>query len=228
MPNPDIPKRLAAKIKAAQAKVKDKRRYVLSSERNHERNQEVLDEYDSDPGAYAANHYSNKEWDSYPVQTRIGKYRDKIDRHQWRHPERIQELAEAEAALMRLEAEILVEVLNMRPSSGRVPWPRKLPKWTKFVEAFEAEMEREEERWRRANAIRDREIQDWLAKEDAKIEAYQRESEEMMRRDLAKMTPEQYARWRAFADRISNAIKTGEIGATEILQMARGDWPKIL
>ena len=59
-------------------------------------------------------------------------------------PERIKELAEAEANLEAVEEAVLLRVINMRESSGRVPWPKSPPSLTSIEHRAELEEAREE------------------------------------------------------------------------------------
>jgi hypothetical protein len=85
----------------------------------------------------------------------------------------------------------------MRPTPGRVPWPRPLPPFDEFREQFEPEMQRALERWRRERAKDDAEFERLLAEEAATFEEQGRREDEEWRLRLDAMTPEQYANYRA-------------------------------
>src|SRR3546814_2531198 len=59
---------------------------------------------------------------------------DLIEYHEDRKPKRLDELAELDRELQRVEEEVLREVSCMQPSQGRVPWPRALPAFVAFKE----------------------------------------------------------------------------------------------
>src|SRR3546814_1200009 len=70
---------------------------------------------------------------------------DLIEYHEDRKPKRLDELAELDRELQRVEEEVLREVSCMQPSQGRVPWPRALPAFVAFKEAFDVAERRQDQ-----------------------------------------------------------------------------------
>lgn len=141
---PNIPKSLAARIRAASEKVKSARSSIVYGDRAIIQSRERISDYEADPQGFADRFYSGHDWDSYPVQTTISRERERLDRNERRVPERIKELAEAEANLEAVEEAVLLRVINMRESSGRVPWPKSPPSLTSIEHRAELEEAREE------------------------------------------------------------------------------------
>src|SRR5690606_28996474 len=107
---PDIPKRLAARIRGAQERVRQKRLSIVGAEYNYANSTKRLAEFECDPHGFAERYYRGHDVDSYPVQTTIARERERIEYHQRRCEERIRELAELESGLMRVEEQVMVEV----------------------------------------------------------------------------------------------------------------------
>ncbi|KTC62380.1 MULTISPECIES: hypothetical protein [Pseudomonas syringae group] len=124
---PALPKRLESKVRTALAKVRSVRDSIVHGEIKLSEEQAVVDDFDSDPVAFAAKNYPRHDVESYPVQTHISRKRESVEYQRKRKPERWIELEEAEANLARIEAEVLAEVASMRPSAGRLPYPSPLP-----------------------------------------------------------------------------------------------------
>ena len=127
---PDIPKKLAARVRSAQKRVTDLRDSLIHNQKRRLQAQAELDDFHRDPEAYAADRYGNHGVDSYPVQTRTSRLADDVAYRSSRISEIERDLPDAEAALVAVEADVLAEVLAMRPSTGRVPWPKPLPSFT--------------------------------------------------------------------------------------------------
>jgi hypothetical protein len=123
---PDLPKKLAARIRGAQAKVPGARGRIEALEFNSTQDQARWDEYAANPEAFARKYYDGHGVDSYPVQTNKGRIREKLDDLPRKRVRNQRELEESDANLARVEAEVLVEVQSMRATSGRVPWPAPL------------------------------------------------------------------------------------------------------
>ncbi|WP_088310905.1 hypothetical protein [Novosphingobium sp. B 225] len=219
----DLPKRLAARIRAAQERVRQKRLGIVYAEKNYEQSRARVDAYEEDPIAFAARFYQNHEWDSYPVQANLATNRERNECHERRREERIKELAELESALMRTEELVLAEVTRMRPTTGRVPWPRSLPAFTKFRAQLEMEMRREDERWRAERARDDAEFERMIAHEESALEELQELGDKELLRDLAAMSPSEYANYRAWADYFVLSLRSGSLGMQDILSQVRSN-----
>ena len=218
---PDLPKRLAARIRAAQERVRQKRLSIVYAEKNYEQSRARVDDYERDPEGFAARYYRNHTWDSYPVQTNVATNRERNQYHERRRDERLSELAELESELLRIEEQVLAEVTRMRPTPGRVPWPRRLPPFAKFREQFEREMQKEDERWRAERARDDAEFERMIAEEEAEIEDERRRGDAQLRRDLAAMSPTEYANYRAWADYFVDGLRSGSLTMQDVLEQLR-------
>lgn len=218
---PDIPKRFAARIRGAQERVQQKRLSIVGAEYNYANSAKRVAEFESDPEGFAERHYRGHCLDSYPVQTTIARERERIEYHERRCDERIRELAELGSELIRVEEQVLVEVTRMRPTPGREPRPRRLPAFNKLREQFEDEMRREDERWRIERAKDDAEFERLLAEEEAALEKQSRLEDEQLRRDLAAMRPDEYARYRAWADYFIEGLRSGALTMGDVLAQLR-------
>lgn len=136
---PLIPKRLAARVRGAQRRVTEARWSVLAGDLNEQQSERRLADFYSDPSGFARRYYGSHGVDSYPVQTTISREHERLDYNQRRKEARLAELAEAEVNLAEVEAAVLGEVAVMRPSKGRVQWPRSLPSFEQYREHMLAE-----------------------------------------------------------------------------------------
>lgn len=218
---PELPKRLAARIRSAQERVRQKRLSIVYAEKNYEQSRARVEAYDDDPAGFAARYYRNHEWDSYPVQTNVATNRSRMEYHEQRCDERIRELAVLESELLRIEAQVLVEVTRMRPTTGRVPWPRKMPAMKRFQEDLEAEMEREDELWRQERAEDDAEFERILAEDEASLEAENERADDEMRQSIAAMSSTEYANYRAWADYFVEGLRSGTLSMQDVLAQIR-------
>lgn len=217
--HPPIPKRLAARIRGAQKKVEEKRGDIMVSEYNVRQDKKRVKEFESDPNGFAARHYGQHGVDSYPVQTNIERCRERISYHNRRKNERIGELAELETALMKIEEEILAEVNYMRPTAGRVPWPDPLPTFQKHQKQFADENNRLDEELREERKKDDEEFERLIAEEETRSAEEYRVATENFQQRIASMPPEEYARFRTWADYVTDGLKTGRITISDILAM---------
>lgn len=222
MRKPRLPKRLAARIRAAQEKVKAARYGIIHDDERIAQDAARIAEYEESPSSFASRYYGNNPYDSYPVQTNISRCRKGLERRLVRRPERIDELAEAEANLKIVEEEVLQEVNRMRPGTpGRVPWPRAL---------------RSLEELRRIEALiserAEREYQRQRAKDDAEFEAQVREEERIARLEedafhqqwqeqLVQMAPHERDAAKDAVKKIKKALESGEITAEQIIEHLR-------
>lgn len=127
---PNIPKRLASRIRAAQSKVSAERERIRHAERRQAQDRAEIAEYERDPAGYARRRYGPMHGvDSYPCTTRLQRLRDAVDQSVARRALRAHDLDEAERRLRQIEDEIAGEVANMRPSPGRIPWPKPLSRF---------------------------------------------------------------------------------------------------
>lgn len=214
---PNLPKRLGARIRGAQERVRQKRLSIVGAEYNYSNSTIRVAEFEADSEGFAARYYGQNGVDSYPVQTTISRERERIAYHERRRDERIRELAGLESELMRVEEQVLVEVTQMRTTPGRMPWPRSLPVFNKFREQFEAEMKREDERWRIQRATDDAEFERLMAVDEARIEARSEREYHRLRREINAMSPAEYAHFRACADYITEGLRFGSLTMSDVL-----------
>jgi hypothetical protein len=218
---PELPKRLAARIRGAQEKVRAARIAIKADEFNGRQISSRLDEYDSDPHGFASRHYGRNGVDSYPVQTNISRARERMDYIECRRERRVMDLAEAEANLELVEAAVLSEVLRMKPTSGRVPWPRRLPSFANYMD----EVTRELEQCRREH---DRYLHEVEADHQAELRAIdmQRDREDAaylaeVKARRAAMTPAQLERDKAAFKFITEGLRSGAFTALDIINHLR-------
>ncbi len=124
---PDLPKRLAARIRGAQSKVRNAAEDIASDRFNLKQSKARLAEYDADPQKFADKYYPRQGVDSYPVQTTISRERERYAQLADRQEARRQRLTDAEANLVVVEAEVCEQILAMRETAGRMPWPALCP-----------------------------------------------------------------------------------------------------
>lgn len=217
---PDIPKRLAARIRKIQGNILSKRESIFSAEVKLRQASERVSEFEANPGAFANRYYPRQGADSYPVQTNISRNREVIEYYTMRHPQRYEELAVLEEELQQVEAEILQEVSRMRPTAGRVPWPPALQPFDDHHQQYKKEWAEFEEEVRIENIIRMNEI-DMDFEEDMRLiqEESDRYDEEWKREFLA-MSPEKQAAWRAVANAITKEVMEKRVRASDIVALA--------
>ncbi|WP_380058991.1 hypothetical protein ACFE33_15895 (plasmid) [Falsihalocynthiibacter sp. SS001] len=204
---PDVPKRLAARLRGAYAKVTDARSSLRHYRKRIGQAENRIAEYEADPQGFADRYYHGMAWNSYPPQTNISREREGLEYRRMRILECYGEQREALVNMRRVESDVLNEVKNMRLSAGRVPWPRG-PLTKTELRAIEIEEERE---WRKEDR-RQREEDRQHEREQARIdEEEQRHEEEEWQREIAAMSPEQRQQVRQEAKRLfeSGAIKFG-------------------
>ncbi len=164
---PDLPKRLAAQIRAAQRRVADARESLSNNIRSRKQAELEVEEYDADPEAFAARYYPGKGVDSYPVMTRIERRREALAYYTGRFDHKVEMVLEAESELLELEQDILMQVLAMRLTKGREPWPKPLS--VHYISDIEAEVKAERERHARLFDERRRKLQLEAELEDAAL-----------------------------------------------------------
>jgi hypothetical protein len=218
---PDIPKRLAARIRGAQERVRQKRLSIIYSEKNYEQSSARVADFEADPDGFSSRHYRQHDRYSYPVQTNIATNRERNAYHERRRNERVAELAALELQLNRIEAEVLVEVTQMRPTNGRVPWPRKLRSMEQFRGQLDEQMRRVDEQWRRERAEDDALFEKMLADEEKRAAKNYVKEDEKMHYDIAAMSAIEYARYRAWADYFQYGLTTGELEMGDVLDILR-------
>ncbi|MEF3134629.1 hypothetical protein OS035_24540 [Rhizobium sp. 268] len=216
MTKPDIPKRLAARIRAAQTRLEDCCNSVSGSDFNHRQAADELAEYDANPEAYARKNYGNHGIDSYPVTTRISRLREKVAYHSTRGDVRKQRIADAVAELEMVEAEVLAEVSGMRPTSGRVPWPKTIPAAEQLLRDHRKELDDLAERVRLEHEARKiaQAEEDRIEEERDRIRREKGDAEHQAW--LATQSPEYRREWNRRIQMIVDGIRSGRVGLHNI------------
>lgn len=218
---PEIPKRLAARIRNAQEHVRQARLAIKADEFNGRQIRSRLDSFDRDPEAFASRHYGRHGVDSYPVQTNISRNREHLNYIDGKREQRISILAEAEANLELVEATVLAEVSRMRPTAGRVPWPRKLPNFDDYKE----EVTRELQQLRVVHERYLEQIEKDYQAELRALDADRERADAMQLADLraqrATMTPQQIEKERAATQFVVDGLRSGAFTALDIINYLR-------
>jgi len=88
---PEIPKRLAARIRAAQAKLREAISFYVHDESDILAIQDELRRFDENPKLRADIRYPRQDVESYPVQTRIHRERERLERKLVGRPRRLKD-----------------------------------------------------------------------------------------------------------------------------------------
>lgn len=172
---PQIPKRLAAKVRKAQDTLQSCiLRYIWDEKDVLELTGEI-EAYQVEPDVWAEWHHPGCGGaNSYPARTRIERTRFDLAKKVDRRPSVAEDLRSAELNLMLIEEEVLRTVSVMRDSPGRVPWPSPvIDKEIQYRQLLE-----QAAAWRNENAAVKQQIREERAQEEA------REAAEERRRDL--------------------------------------------
>lgn len=219
---PDIPKRMASRISAAQNRVVDAVNDIFFQERSEARYREELAEFERDPDAFARRHYPGNGVDSYPVQTRIARLRERFPIIVASQAEKKRAVDDAVEALARTELAVLSELAAMRSGTkGRVPWPKPIPSVETLRRVMEKEEREAEEKsarlWERQQA--EGRVSD--LRDERKVLARQRMEElqvqKAWREELAKLSPEEAAENVKAINDLADALERGEFTAADLL-----------
>lgn len=214
---PDLPKRLAARVRAAISKISSARLNIASSEFRIKQDIQRVNEFEADPELFARTYYRGCTVDSHPVQTNIARIRESIEYRTACLPTKEQLLKHVESSLAQIEKEVLEEVLAMRPTSGRVPWPappRSLDgeriKLHKHMAAADALFEKDQQERIREGM---EEVKEWERLQHSEDAENSRE----WQAELAAMTPEQRAKEQKGAAMLKTAFASGVVTPQQIL-----------
>lgn len=216
--HPEIPKKLAAKIRSAQEKVRQARLVIESDEFNGGQARRRVDEYEFDPVAFAALYYGTNPPDSYPVQTNIARMRENIERYEARRSQNESDLVIADADLAVVEADVLVEVVIMGPSGGRIPWPQPLPSFKSRMEEVAVELAAQVGSRERAFAEREAEYDEEMLELDRQNTAEDAEYLAEIAAARAMMTPEEREREKAQVKLIKEGLDSGQLTAAQLIE----------
>lgn len=218
---PELPKRLESKVRNALAKVQTLRESIIHNEIRLSEDSAVVAEFDADPVAFAAKKYPRHTVDSYPVQTHISRKREDVLYRTKRIPERWIELADAEANLATVEAEVLAEVAGMRPSSGRLPYPSPLPTFEVQREAKISEHQALVIQAKADHVLYLAEIERESQEEDAELQRQSDIQDEQFREErrleLASMTEEERQVLFAQEARFNELLRSGKVTFLDVL-----------
>ncbi len=192
------------------------RGWIESLEFNTVQDQARWEEFARDPEAFARKFYPGQGVDSYPVRTNTGRIREKLDDLSRKRERNRLELEEAEANLRAVEAEVLSEVERMRPSDGRVPWPKLLEAHEAFMKRVMAEayQERAEAPARRRAELA--EIDCHYNEEIAALEVERQAELEEMREDMKSWTEAERVEFRRVMGAIAQGLRDKTLSPGDI------------
>lgn len=215
---PEIPKKLAAKIRGAQEKVRQARLAIESDAFNNGQSRRRVADYEADPVAFAALNYGKNTPDSYPVQTNIARMRENIERYDSRRSLNENDLIIADSELTVVEADVLVEVVTMGPSGGRIPWPEPLPSFESCMEVVAVELAAQVGSRERALAELEAEYDEEMRALDHQNTAEDAEYLAELAAARAKMTPEEREREKAQVKLIKEGLDSGQLTAAQLIE----------
>lgn len=219
---PLLPKRLASKIYAAQAKVESARYNIIYDDESIAQDEERIAEYEENPVLFASRYYGTCSHDSYPVQTNISRCRDALERRLGRREERKRELLAAEKNLEITEIEVLNEVAAMRKGTkGRVPWPRSIRSLEKLRSIEKLKAQRDEREWKRKRALELAELEAQIQEDEEKAKAEEEAAHLEWDEELAKMSPREREEVRKYAQTVLAALDSGAITGVQIINLLR-------
>lgn len=213
---PDLPKRLAARVRGAQDKVLSARGWIESLEFNTVQNQARWDDFVRDPEAFARKFYSGHGVDSYPIRTNTGRIREKLDNLSRKRKRHQLELEEAEVNLQAVEAQVLNEIERMRPSDGRVPWPKLLEAHETFMKRVMAEAYRERAEAPERRKAKLTEINRQYNEEITALEVEREAELEEMREDMKNWTEAERAEFRRVMGAIAQGLRDKTLSPEDI------------
>ena len=144
MAKPDLPKRLASRIRGAQQAVEKARFHIWIDADGLARQLVRISEFESDPVGFSELHYRGCGPYSHPVRTNIERARKSVQGKIDRQAMQAEALRVADDRLVAAEAEVLAEVTAMKPTSGRVPWPKPLKSIERAFAQYQRDKAREE------------------------------------------------------------------------------------
>lgn len=209
---PPLPKRFAARLRVVYAKLADVRSAIAHGEAEIAYLREYLAYYDADPEQFAERHYPRHGVDSYPVATHIGRKRESLSHWGGRVPQRFAELPEAEEAVAMAEAEVLVQLVKLRPNTpGREPWPRTPFPLEGLRRTTMKERMRELQKYLEYVAVHSEKRKSEEAERKAKLKASMEETERLWVVTLAAMPPAKAAVYGAFWDAMRESLSAGAL-----------------
>lgn len=221
---PEIPKRLAARLRAAYSKVQGQRDRLAHAEARIDDCLSRIAEFEADPERFAELYYRHLAVDSYPVQTTMERTRENLEYRQARMPVYLEAVAAAELLKVKTETEVLDELQALRPrTTGRVAWPRE-PTSLESLRASNLKAVREGRAEGRKFAL-DSEQKTRLQEEKRKAawEVEFREINDRMDRKISFMVPAKAAATRAYWEALKSAFGRTDFSAGDIFALANRD-----
>lgn len=222
---PELPKRMAARLRAVYAKVDDARSYVAFAEAKLLDFTMHLDEYQRDPAMFALLRYpSTSGADSYAVQTNIARTQDEIEHKTERMPIYVQAAADAEQAMASIEREVLEALAALRPNThGRVAWPKEPRSLEDYRKESLAQFKRERKTSHQWIIKTHEKRQAEIAHRKLKEKEYQSETERLIEKTLATMSKEKAAAYQSVFDALKQAMSSGQFEIQKMIAIADGD-----
>lgn len=227
--DPDVPKRLASRLRASYARVYSARDDIAYKEAKSRDNRLELDEYDTDPSQYAALRYPrDADPGAYPTFTRTSRLQDSLDRRESQMSQYHEALLIAEADMARTEAEALAELQRMRSvTPGREPWPARPAALSDLRKRWEREFSSNRKKY--AKALRDGKTKRErdAARREEEHRKFLAEMAETIRTDASMMSPGKAAAYLSMMEVLQEKMSSGDFGASDIYEIAAGDSPKM-
>lgn len=208
--HPPIPKRFASRLRVVYAKLADVRRSIAHGEAEIAYLREYLAYYESDPEQFAQRHYPRHGVNSYPVVTHIGRSRESLSYRECRVPEYYSELPAAEEAVTVAEADVLEQLARMRESTpGREPWPQAPIALDQLRRVTMSDRMRELRKYLKHVAVHSEKRKAQEEKRQAKLKAYDEETERLWAITLSAMPPEKAIAYGAFWEALREGLRGG-------------------
>ncbi|MDQ3627080.1 MAG: hypothetical protein M3372_08120 [Verrucomicrobiota bacterium] len=216
-PRQELPKRLAARIRAAQRKVLRAREAIAYGEVRIESSRSRIAEYELDPEAFAVRYYQRLPVDSYPVRTTIARERENLAYLIDKQPRRVEELEALESDLRDAECAVAAEAAAIRFSKGRVPVPEAPPPLESIRREYEAEWAQlDRENCNEVDRLLAEQIQQ-EADEAERRAAEDREFEQELALKLSGMPPDKAAKLEAQVRFLQNGFASGAFSFTHLI-----------
>lgn len=201
---PLIPKSLAARIRGAQTRLQSCIQEQIWAEKRIPETEAKLAAFDADPEGWSELNYPTCGGpSSYPVQTHITHAREYLARKIERRPAEAQALEDALQNLQEVEADVLAKVQSMRPTPGRVPWPKPV----KDLAVQAAQLKANDARDLLKRVQMDRRFNALLQREEDRQEEKQRREEVREIRAMVAKGPEHVIRMGMSRRAIQTAFK---------------------
>lgn len=218
----EIPKKLAASLRAKYRKLSDKRESLASYERTLNVELGRVSEFNRDPQEFSSKYYGRHGPDSYPVKTTISASMQRISYTKERIAEIQAELEALEREVPLLEKEVRQAVSSIRKATrGLVSWPDRPASIEEVRIRLRQEIEASEAEYQET-VSRD---EAWLEENDRIMEVMKRKEEEDSSRVIAEhratLSPEERAREDALNQRLLKAMRSGEISVDQVIEWAK-------